>query len=203
VIEKIRAARPETQVLYFSSYSRDHPANAGLPADATILEKPFSPRDLRGAIFSLLREREEASDNVNPRGRIDLRKPECVDRLRDEISVSTSLFGRLAAASRLWNSLTGCYEHALSACYGAEAVDDALQFLHHEILSSFLSLPLRLQKADLSIYFSGAPGPRSDIRRLISLGKAVLPVTAMECERQLFLSDLTLIQSALQFESSY
>jgi hypothetical protein len=61
--------------------------------------------------------------------------------------------------------------------------------LHHEALVTWLNFSLRQQKADVSIYLDGTPRPAGEVRRLQALGKAALPQTAVEPERQLFLSE--------------
>jgi DNA-binding response OmpR family regulator len=206
VVAQIRTARPEIRVLYFSTYSRDHLTNEGLPADAEILEKPFLPRDLRGAIFRLLRAQPDqpgAGDSVDrnrPECAIESRNPECVERLREEIFLSRSLFGRLFSASKLRNWSKSRYEHRLSVKYGIDDVDDAVRVVHHEALVLWLDFSLRQQKSDVAIYLHGTADPGSEVKRLPALGKAVLPQTAIEAERQLFLSDLSVIQMLLQYE---
>jgi CheY-like chemotaxis protein len=206
VVAQIRTARPKIRVLYFSSYSRDHPINDGLPADAEILEKPFLPRDLRGAIFRLLRAQPDQSGagasmyRNQPERAIESRNPECVERLREEISLSRSLFGGLFSASKLWNWNKNRYEHRLSVKYGIDDVDDALRLVHYEALVLWLGFSLRQQKGDVAIYLQGTTDPGSEVNRLPELGKAVLPQTAIEAERQLFLSELCVIQMLLQYE---
>jgi CheY-like chemotaxis protein len=209
VIDKIRSARPEVRVLYFSSYSRGHPANRGLPANAEILEKPFLPRDLRGAMFRALRNQPPDKTTAADAGgsteidcAIYVRNPECLETLRDEIFRSRSLFGRLIMASKLWNWGKNRYEHRLSNRYSCQDVDDAMRLVHHEALVSWLSFSLRQQKADVSIYLEGVSHSAAEVHRLQALGKAALPQTAIEAERQFFLSQLSVIQRLLQFQPS-
>jgi len=206
-VAKIQSSRPAIQILYFSGYSRDHPANQDLPPDVALLEKPFLPRDLRGAVFRALRDRPSgaatagaSSDQIELDQTIDVRNPECAERLRDEIFRSRSLFGRLMAASALWNWRKDRYEHRLSTRYGYRDVDDAVRLAHHEALVTWLSLSLRQRTADVSIYLEGASNPGGEVRRLTELGKSALPQTAMEPERQFFLSELAVIQQLLRLE---
>jgi hypothetical protein len=84
--------------------------------------------------------------------------------------------------------------------YGIDDVDDALRLVHHEALVLWLGFSLRQQKSDVAIYLEGAADPGSEVKRLPELGKAVLPQTAMEAERQLFLSELSAIQMLLRYE---
>jgi DNA-binding response OmpR family regulator len=207
VIAKIRSTRPAVRVLYFSSYSRDHPANEGLPADAEILEKPFLPRDLRGTVFRILQDRpsdkadtEGSPQPIEPDRAIDVRNPECLEILRDEVFRNRSLFGRLMSASTLWTSKKNRYEHRLSTRYGIRDVDEALRLVHHEALVSWLSLSLRQKKADVTIYLAGGCNPAGKVRQLQSLGRTALPQAAIEPERHLFLSELTVIQRILLLE---
>lgn len=200
VVAEIRSARPASQILYFSSYSREHPANAGLPPDAEILEKPFRPRDLRGYVYRMLRShREQPGANAGQAQaeRIESRNPRCVESLRDDVFASGSLFGRLIAASALWEWQSDRYEHRFSARYGWRDVDEAVRFLHHETLTTWLSSPLPLQTADVRVYLSGAG---ADTRQLVALGKSALPLTAGDAERQLFLSELGVIQMLLAIQ---
>lgn len=197
VVSEIRAARPSIQVLYFSSYSREHPANGGLPEDAEILEKPFLPRDLRGSVFRILRYNRAApaatADDIEAQ-QIEVRNPRCVEKLRDELFARGSLFGRLIAASQLWKWEKDRYEHPLSSRFGWRDIDDAVRFLHHETLTTWLSSPLSLQIADFRVYLGGVG---VEARQLMAMGKAALPQTAMDAERQHFLSELSAIQALL------
>jgi CheY-like chemotaxis protein len=200
LVGKIRAARPGIQVLYFSGYGRDHSSNESLPADAEFLEKPFRTGDLRAAIVRVLGSRQSgAGEQVEPRG-IDDCNPRCMEKLRDQVTQSRSLFGRIITVSKLWNAGKNRYEHRLSAEYGIEEVDLVLRMLHQEAMVAWLSYSLRQQKADVSIYLDGMKNPALEIPRLGSLGMAALPRSAKEPERQLFQSEMSAIQMMLECE---
>jgi hypothetical protein len=75
---------------------------------------------------------------------------------------------------------------------GDEDADRALCLFHHQVFSQWLAFSLEEQKTDFDEYLSA-----SDIPKFASHFRALVPRTAREVERQLFLTDLeTLLELA-------
>jgi hypothetical protein len=117
------------------------------------------------------------------------------DALRRKLSQIPSLFGRLVHVASLCDGSTGRYrETTLAASLGAEDADRTLCLLHHQLFSEWLSFNLSEQKSDLEDYLAGAELPKyaSHLRLLV-------PRTARDVERQLFLTDLETLVELLKF----
>jgi FixJ family two-component response regulator len=57
VAEKLTQAKPSLQVLFMSGYTEDTIAHDGVLEPLTrFLQKPFSPRDLLGALSGIFRD---------------------------------------------------------------------------------------------------------------------------------------------------
>jgi hypothetical protein len=115
---------------------------------------------------------------------------------RKTLSRIPTHFGRLVFLSSLRDPLTARYGHApLSQIVGGEITDRTLCHSHHEIFSEWLSFPLSQQKADLNEYLltSRAPLDLVPYRDLV-------PGTAHQVERQLYLTDLETLLELLRFE---
>jgi hypothetical protein len=107
-----------------------------------------------------------------------------------------TVFGRLALLASLRNTATGRYSHEdLLRVLGPEDTDRALCNSHHQVFSEWLRFSLAEQKADLDDYLSMAGGSRQavDYRHLI-------PPTARDVERQLYLTDLETLLELLKYE---
>lgn len=119
-----------------------------------------------------------------------------VEVWRKTLSQIPTLFGRLVYLSSLRDSATGRYRHeALSSIMGAEDCDRTLSRSHHQIFSQWLAYSLSEQKSDLEEYFSTAGGSRY-FRQYHNL----IPPTAREVERQLYLTDLETLMDLLRYE---
>ena len=105
-------------------------------------------------------------------------------------------FGRMVFLSSLRDRLTGRYAHpSLIESFGREVADRTLCHNHHQVFTDWLSLNLSDQKADLDEYL-----------RLTRTGlegieyRDLVPATAHEVERQLYLTDLEVLLQLLRFE---
>ena len=105
-------------------------------------------------------------------------------------------FGRLAFLSSLRDTRTGRYSHpALIESFGREAADRTLSHNHHQVFVEWLRMNLSDQKADLDDYL-----------RISGIGvsalpyRDVVPASAHEVERQLYLADLEVILQLISFE---
>ena len=124
--------------------------------------------------------------------------PEAREAVADDLSRHPSVLARLVALATLWDEESGTYRHKLAAHYGTEEMDRTLRRLHQEVFVTWLSLPLRQQQADVTIYLSslGIKAEWFDFRKM---GKSCLPQTATLPERDLFLLDLDLIQGLMRY----
>ena len=108
-----------------------------------------------------------------------------------------TVFGRLALLASLRSPSTGRYIHDdLQRILGPEETDRALCNSHHQIFSEWLRFSLAEQKADLDDYLTMAEGSSRyavDYRHLI-------PPTARDVERQLYLTDLETLLELLKYE---
>jgi len=107
-----------------------------------------------------------------------------------------TVFGRLAFLASLRNPTTGRYSHEdLLRVLGPEETDRALCNSHHQIFSEWLRFSLSEQKADLDAYLNTVGGSRDalDYRHLV-------PPTARDVERQLYVTDLETLLELLKYE---
>jgi len=115
---------------------------------------------------------------------------------RKTLTQVPTVFGRLALLSSLRSTTTGRYNHDdLARILGPEETDRALCNSHHQVFSEWLKFSLAEQKADLDDYLSMVGGSRHavDYRHLI-------PPTARDVERQLYLTDLETLLELLKYE---
>jgi hypothetical protein len=115
---------------------------------------------------------------------------------RRTLSQVPTVFGRLAFLASLRNPTTGRYSHEdLLRVLGPEDTDRALCNSHHQVFSEWLKFSLSEQKADLDDYLSAVGGSRDafDYHHLV-------PPTARDVERQLYLTDLETLLELLKYE---
>jgi len=123
---------------------------------------------------------------------------EAREALADEICRHPSVLGRLVAIASSWDEESSRYRHKLATHFGTEETDRALRRLHQETFIAWLSLPLRQQQADVSVYL-GALGIKAEWFDFKKMGTSCIPKTATLPERDLFLLDLDLIQALLRY----
>jgi hypothetical protein len=142
--------------------------------------------------------------STNPRvvpsakAELSVTSSEVREAISDELSRHPSVLARLVMLASFWDEETGAYSHKLAAHYGTEEMDRTLRRLHQEVFVAWLSLPLRQQQADVSIYIS-ALGIKAEWFDFRKMGKSCLPRTATLPERDLFLLDLDLIQGLMRY----
>ena len=115
---------------------------------------------------------------------------------RKTLSQVPTVFGRLAFLASLRNTTTGRYRHEdLQRILGPEDTDRALCNSHHQIFSEWLKFSLSEQKQDLDDYLrmAGASRAAFDYKHLV-------PPTARDVERQLYLTDLETLLELLKHE---
>jgi hypothetical protein len=119
-----------------------------------------------------------------------------VEVWRKTLSQIPTLFGRLVYLASLRDTVTGRYRHEiLDTLMGAEDTDRTLCRSHHQLFSEWLAFSLAEQKSDLDEYLSTTGGPRH-FRHYHNL----IPPTARDVERQLYLTDLETIMELLRYE---
>ena len=116
---------------------------------------------------------------------------------RKTLSQIPTVFGRLAFLASLRDARTGKYSHeGLSRLLSEEDTDRTLCNSHHQVFSEWLSFGLAEQKADLDDYLSASGGSRWAMHY-----RNLVPPTARDVERQLYLTDLETLLELLRFEN--
>lgn len=106
-----------------------------------------------------------------------------------------TVFGRLAFLASLRNPATGRYSHEeLLRILGPEETDRSLCNSHHQVFSEWLRYSLAEQKADLDDYVSTLPGGRRSLNY-----RSLVPPTARDVERQLYITDLETLMELLKY----
>jgi hypothetical protein len=115
---------------------------------------------------------------------------------RKTLSRIPTHFGRLVFLSSLRDPLTGRYAHPpLSQIVGGEITDRTLCHSHHHVFSEWLGFTLAQQKADLDEYMVASRAPLDLVPY-----RDIVPATAHQVERQLYLADLETLLELLRFE---
>ena len=128
------------------------------------------------------------------------------DLWRRTLSQIPSTYGRMNYLAERRNPNTGRYEHAgLTMMFGEEDSNAALRDSHIEAFRAWLELNLEQQQADLLLYWSELPTDRKTlVENWIRLRPHanVLPATASEADRKLYLNDLDVLLAILKRESA-
>lgn len=96
----------------------------------------------------------------------------------------------------LRDAQTGRYTHEMLLNYMNEAdADRTIRHTHHQVFQRWLFLTLSDQKADLDQYLSESHAPRFALPY-----RNLIPATALDVERQLYLTDLETLLELLRFE---
>jgi len=115
---------------------------------------------------------------------------------RKTLSRIPTQFGRLVFLSSLRDPLTGRYSHPpLSQIVGGEITDRTLCHSHHQVFSQWLGFTLAQQKADLDEYLVASRSPLDLVPY-----RDIVPATAHQVERQLYLADLETLLELLRLE---
>jgi hypothetical protein len=124
------------------------------------------------------------------------------DLWRNTLSQIPSVLGRLFFLSSLLNRNSGRYEHhGLALVFGDLEASRALKKSHRQAFDEWLSYGIEEQKADLDLYVSAQPEDKRTILRTwekLEPYRNILPSSAKEAERKLFLGDLRAILSLLK-----
>jgi hypothetical protein len=115
---------------------------------------------------------------------------------RRTLSQIPTVFGRLVFLATQRDPATGKYSHeALVRLLGPDDADRTLCNSHHQVFSEWLGFSLAEQKADLDEYLN-SPGTSREALHYQNL----VPPTARDVERQLYLTDLETLLELLRYE---
>lgn len=90
----------------------------------------------------------------------------------------------------------------MNSTLGPEGADRAIRHSHHQVFSEWLARSLAEQKTDIDDYLRGHGHiPRRPINWSVSLPyRSIIPQSAREVERQLYLADLETLLELLKAE---
>lgn len=115
-------------------------------------------------------------------------------------------FGRVVYLASLRDVNSGQYQHyGLSQIYSDEEADRVLAASHQQAFREWLSHSLEQQREDLEEYLGSIEGDRGALLNTwltLTPYRNLVPTTAREAERHLYLSDLELILDLLRNELS-
>ena len=114
---------------------------------------------------------------------------------RTTISHIPTLFGRLVFLSSLRESGSGRYFHDSLGFLAKEDADRTLRNSHQQVFQQWICRGLEEQKSDLDEYLSTGGAPRYALAY-----RNLVPATAREVEKQLYLTDLETLLELLRFE---
>jgi hypothetical protein len=115
---------------------------------------------------------------------------------RRTLSQVPTVFGRLVFLASLRDAAKGRYSHeTLARQLGPDDMDRTLCNSHHQVFSEWLNFTLTEQKSDLDDYLRRAGKPAEIPYR------DLVPPTARDVERQLYLMDLETLLELLKYGS--
>ncbi len=123
---------------------------------------------------------------------------------RNTLSQIPSTFGRMVYLASLRDQNTGRYQHhGLAAAFGENEADAALRESHERTFAEWLGYNMEQQKSDLDLYLSSFLADRLTILGTwirLSPYRSLVPSSAGEPERRLYLADLEALLEILKAE---
>jgi hypothetical protein len=115
---------------------------------------------------------------------------------------SPSLFGRILLIAAFRNTPTDQNNGEHAGRFQTPDIQDALHRLHLETFTTWLTLSLQRQQADIDIYLnrSAAADRASKIKQLAVVGEKSIPPGVTPPERGLFLQDLRIVQALFNYD---
>ena len=136
----------------------------------------------------------------------DARERAMSDLWNRTLSQIRSTFGKIVYLASLRNENTGRYEHfGLAQIYNDDDADAVLRQNHDDVFREWLGYSLEPQKRDLENYFETIENDRGTVLNTwltLSPYRRLLPASASEAERELYITDLELILELLRHETS-
>ena len=133
-----------------------------------------------------------------------LERSAAADLWRNTLNQIPSMFGRLVYLSSLRDQNTGSYvHHGLAQMFGDSETDRALRDSHEETFSAWLCCNMEQQKTDLDLYLSSFQADRRTILGTwirLAPYRGLLPASAQDPERRLYLADLEALLEILKAE---
>jgi hypothetical protein len=141
-------------------------------------------------------------DSQRPKARLE--RSAAADLWRNTLNQIPSTFGRLVYLSSLRDQNTGRYEHhGLAQMFGESETDTALRESHEETFSGWLCCSMEQQRTDLDLYLSSFQADRRTILATwirLAPYRGLLPESARDPERRLYLADLEALLEMLKAE---
>ncbi len=123
---------------------------------------------------------------------------------RHTLSQVPSVFGRLVYLSSLRNTNSDTYDHhGFALMFGEDESDRTLRQSHVAAFAEWLRYSLEEQKADLGLYLSALGSDKKMIVEAwlrLTPYRHLIPSSARQAERQLYLSDLETLLRLLKNE---
>jgi len=133
-----------------------------------------------------------------------LNRTALADLWRNTLSQIPSVFGRLVYLSGLRDPNTSRYlHHGMALVFGEDEARKALRKSHEQVFAEWLSFNLEQQQADLRLYLSDLCEDKRTILeswKQLEPYKNLHPKSAKTVEKNLYLSDLTVLLDLLRNE---
>jgi hypothetical protein len=118
---------------------------------------------------------------------------------RRTLSQIPTVFGRLVYLASLRDADANRYAHpSLTFLLSPEDADRTLCHSHHQVFSQWIGSSLAEQKADLDAYVKDTGGRK----HLLQQFRDLVPPTARDVERELYLTDLETLVELLRYGNS-